>query len=73
MLALLGPALGREVGRSMSTDTAPAASAVRDEAAQRLAEQPSQLAPPEAQPSRVKAVPAPSSTAWRIPLAVLIG
>ena len=57
----------------MSTDTARAATAVRDEAAQRVAEQPSQLAPPEAQPSRVKAVPAPSSTAWRVPLAVLIG
>ena len=40
----------------MSTDTAPAATAVRDEAAQRVAEQPSQLAPPEAQPSQVKAV-----------------
>src|SRR4249920_2659090 len=58
----------------MSTDTAPAATAVREEAAQRVAEQqPSQLAPPEAQPSQVKAVPGPSSTAWRVPLAVLIG
>ena len=56
----------------MSTDAPPAATVVRDEAAQRVAEQPSQLAQPESQPSRPKAVLAPS-TAWRIPLAVLIG
>jgi EmrB/QacA subfamily drug resistance transporter len=58
----------------MSTETAPSTTAVREDDAHRVAvQQPRRAAQPEPQPNRPKAVPGPSSTAWRIPLAVLIG
>jgi EmrB/QacA subfamily drug resistance transporter len=56
----------------MSTDTAPSTTAVRDDAAQRLAERTRTPAPPTPQPRRTQAVDQPSA-GWRIPLAVLIG
>src|SRR6476661_6728328 len=56
----------------MSTDTAPAATAVRDDAEQRVAERRLRPAPPTPQPRRAEQVDQPS-TGWRIPLAVLIG
>jgi EmrB/QacA subfamily drug resistance transporter len=55
----------------MSTDTASAATAVRDEAALRAAERPRRAGEPS--PSQAEPVPAPPSGGWRIPLAVLIG
>jgi EmrB/QacA subfamily drug resistance transporter len=57
----------------MSTETVPATTTASDDAAQRVAEQPRRAAQPEPQPSQPQAAPGPSSTAWRIPLAVLIG
>jgi len=55
----------------MSTDTAPSTTAVRDDAAQRLAERPRPSAPPTPQPRRADQLDQPSA-GWRIPLAVLI-
>jgi len=57
----------------MSTETVPATTAASDDVAQRVAEQPRRAAQPEPQPSQPPAAPGASSTAWRIPLAVLIG
>jgi len=54
----------------MSTDTASAGTAVRDDAALRAAERPRRAAEPS--PGQAPGA-APSSTGWRIPLAVLIG
>ena len=53
----------------MSTDTASAGTAVRDSAALRAIERPRR----PAEPGRAEPVPAPPSSGWRIPLAVLIG
>jgi hypothetical protein len=56
----------------MSTDTAPGTTNVRDDVAQRVVE-PRRVTQREPEPSRPEAVTEPSSTGWRIPLAVLIG
>ena len=56
----------------MSTDTAPGATAVSDDAAQRVAEHPRRSVQPEPQSRRGETVQPQPSAGWRIPLAVLI-
>ena len=56
----------------MSTDTAPGATAVSDDAAQRVAEHPRRSVQPEPQSRRAETVQPQPSAGWRIPLAVLI-
>jgi EmrB/QacA subfamily drug resistance transporter len=55
----------------MSTDTAAASTAVRDDTALRGAERPRRVAEPA--PGQTSPGATPSSSGWRVPLAVLIG